>query len=265
MPGDAKRSDLGLSGTPGQPGPARGDTALIKDTQLANGTARPDAALAGSVHDLRNMLTIVLASLEQLRRQSLDARGQQQLERAEWSARQAGQLARELLASARDEAASAAAAIVDLNEAVRAFAATLGGNVDGDARLAVELAEESLPVRLDRSELERVLLNLVRNATDAMTDGGQIMIRTVGHRVDGLGGHLTVEVAVSDTGTGMAPEVVRHATEAFYTTKGPGHGSGLGLWVARRFAEDAGGKIAIETAPGQGTTVSLILPRAEAG
>jgi signal transduction histidine kinase len=81
--------------------------------------------------------------------------------------------------------------------------------------------------------------------------------------MDGLGERPTVEVAVSDTGAGMTPEAARHATEAFFTTKGPGRGTGLGLWMARRCAEAAGGKVEIETAPGQGTTVRLVLPRAE--
>jgi signal transduction histidine kinase len=214
---------------------------------------------AGTVHDLCNALTVVLGSLEQLRRQPLDARGRQQLDRAEWGARHAGRLARALLAP--DEAAEAA--VVDLNETVRAFAATLGQGLGDGARFAVEAASGPLPVRLDRAELDRALLNLVRNATDA-TAGGQVVIRTAGHRADGLGGLPTVEVAVSDTGRGMAPGTVRHATEAF-TTKGREHGTGLGLWTVRRFAEDAGGKVEIETEPGRGTTVRIVLPRAEAG
>lgn len=75
------------------------------------------------------------------------------------------------------------------------------------------------------------------------------------HAVDGLGNQPTVEVAVFDTELGMAPEAVRRATEAFYTTKQREGGTGLGLWMVRHFAEQAGGKVEIETAPGQRTTV----------
>ena len=149
---------------------------------------------------------------------------------------------------------------MDLNEAVRAFATTMGQGADGSPQLAVELVSGSLPARFDRGELERALLNLVRNAADAIAGGGGVTIRTAGHRLHGLGNQPTVEVAVSDTGVGMTPEAVRHATDAYFTTKGPEYGTRLGLWMVRRFVEGAGGKI--ETAPGQGTTVRLTLPRA---
>ena len=255
MATDPARDDVpGVSGRPGAASP--------------DAEATPTgAAAAGVIHDLRNALTVVLGGLEQLRRQPLDARGREQLARAEWGARHAARLARALLASGRGEDAGtgADAELVDLNEAVRAFAVAMGQDAAGGVRLAVELAPGTLPARLGRGELERALLNLVRNAQDATANGGQVVIRTAGHRMDGLGEQPTVEVAVSDTGAGMAPEAARHATEAFYTTKGPGRGTGLGLWTVRRFAEDAGGTVEIETAPGQGTTVRIVLPRAATG
>ena len=149
---------------------------------------------------------------------------------------------------------------VDLNAAVDRFVAVIGQQVNGHVQLAAELAPGPLPVRLDPALLELVLLNLVRNAADAMPDGGTVVIRTRRPRLDGLGDQLATEVSVSDSGTGMAPAVTERAAEAFFTTKPRGKGTGLGLWITHRFASACGGKITIETAQGRGTTVRLALP-----
>ena len=155
---------------------------------------------------------------------------------------------------------------MDLNAAVGAFAEIAGEAMRDGVELVVEAQPGTLPVRLDPVQLDLALLNLVRNAVDAIPGAGQVVIRTAGHRMDGLGPMIpAVEVAVSDTGTGMAPETVQHAPDAYFTTKEPDRGSGLGLWMVHRFAIEVGGKVEIETALGQGTTVRLVLPRAEAG
>ena len=219
---------------------------------------------AGMAHELNNLLTIVLASLEQMRRQPLDERGQQQLARAQWGARQAGRLTRQMLSSGRRE--SEDDPVVDLNETVGTFARTMGRGAMGQGadvatRLVVETASGALPARLDAAQLELALLNLVRNAADATPGGDPVTIRTARHAMDGLGDQPTIEVSVSDTGTGMAPETVQRATAAFFTTKGRGRGTGLGLWMVQRFAEESGGKVEIETAMGRGTTVRIVLPR----
>ena len=215
---------------------------------------------AGFAHELANLVMVVSGSLEQLRRQPLDKQGQRQLARAEWGAWQAVQLTRQVLSQAQGGDGGAEAEAVDLNAAVGGFADAIGQQVDGRVRLAAELAPGRLPVRLDPALLELVLLNLVRNAADAMPDGGTVTIRTCGPRLDGLGDQLATEVLVSDTGTGMPPAVVERAAEAFFTTKPRGKGTGLGLWMAHRFASTCDGKVKIETAPGQGTTVRLALP-----
>lgn len=220
-----------------------------------SGTLSADAA-----HELANLMTIVSSSLEQLRRQPLNEQGQRQLARAEWGSRQAARLTRQVLFPAQD--GDGTAAVVDLNAAVGGFAAVMGAHVSQGVQLAAELAPGRLPVRLDAGVLELVLLNLVRNAADAMPDGGKVVLRTKGPRLDGLGNQLATEVTVSDNGTGMPPAVAQHATEAFFTTKPHGKGTGLGLWMAHRFASTCSGKISIETAAGQGTTVRLALPYA---
>jgi signal transduction histidine kinase len=216
---------------------------------------------AGIAHEFNNLLTVVLGSLEQLRRQPLDERGQKQLDRAEWGVRQAGRLSRQVLSFARPP--SSGARIVDLNEVLGAFNKLLGHAVGDGASLVLQLAPQPLPVRLDAGQLELAVLNLVRNAADAMPAPGPIIVRTAGQQVDSFGGQPTVEVSVSDTGTGMPPEVLERATNAFFTTKQPGRGTGLGLWMVKRFVAAYGGKMDIQTAVGQGTTVRLVFLHAD--
>jgi signal transduction histidine kinase len=219
------------------------------------------ALAAGIAHEFNNLLTVVLGSLEQLRRQPLDERGQKQLDRAEWGVQQAGRLSRQVLSFARPQGGAARA--VDLNEVLGAFDALLGHAAGDGASLALRLAPQPLPARLDPGQLELAVLNLVRNAADATPAGGSITVRTAGHPVGGPGGQPTVEVSVSDTGTGMAPEVLGRAATAFFTTKEPGRGTGLGLWMVKRFVAAWDGRMDIQTAVGQGTTVRLVFPRAD--
>ena len=235
------------------PDGASSNLGYLAATELIGQPVAADAA-----HELANLMTVVLGSLEQLRSQPLDSHGRQQLERAEWGARQAARLTRQVLSRAqgRDEKPG----VTDLNEVVGGFAAMLGRRLEGGAPVAVELASAWLPVRLDAGLLELVLLNLVRNAADAMPSGGEVIIRTQGPRLDGTGDQLTVEVSVSDSGTGMSPAVARRATEAFFTTKAHGRGTGLGLWMAERFAHACNGRVAITTEEGRGTVVRLVFP-----
>lgn len=217
------------------------------------------AIAAEVVHEFRNLLTIVASSLEQLRRQPLDPRAQELLRRADWGTTQATRLTGQVLSFARAD--YQVLELVDLNEVVRRFECTVA-QVAGEAvQLATELDAQPLPARLDVSQLELALLNLVRNAVDAMGEGGRVVVRTSRRASDGAAVEPWVEVSVADSGPGMPPDVVQHAGEAFFTTKRPGRGTGLGLWIVRRFVESCGGKVLIETASGQGTKIRLLLPR----
>ncbi|MFC7739225.1 ATP-binding protein [Roseomonas sp. GCM10028921] len=138
-------------------------------------------------------------------------------------------------------------------------------------------AEEGLPdLLLDRGELETVLINLATNARDAMPGGGEFTLSAREEVVDGGEGKRSnpprtltpgryVRLSARDTGAGMDAETLARAAEPFFTTKAPGEGTGLGLAMARDFAEDAGGAFSIESNPGQGTTVTLWLPAAASG
>lgn len=222
----------------------------------------PDTMTAGLVHDLNNLLTIIGGSLEQLQRQALDERGQRQLERAKWAAQQAGRLTQQVLSFARPE--SRQKQIVDLNDIVREFDRMLGQTVPDRICLVLELAPRPLPVRLDSGQLELALLNLTRNAVHAMSGDGRIIIRTSGEQFpDRSSCRHTAEVSICDTGSGMPPEIALHAIEPFFTTKKYGEGSGLGLWMVQHFVAVEGGKLEIDTAEGQGTTIRLIFPLSE--
>ena len=196
----------------------------------------------------------MLGSLGQLGRGPLDEHRRHYLTRAEWATEQAGRLAQEVLSSGNVEPTDTK--IIDLNEAIAAFAEALGQLPDraggGQTDFSIELAPGRLPVACNRIRLEAVLLNLLRNGADATAGGGSVTIRTSGHSRGKLGDPRVVTLAVSDTGIGMPSEVAQHATDAFFSTKGPTRGAGLGLWMVERFAADHGGKVEIETAPGRG-------------
>jgi CheY-like chemotaxis protein len=142
------------------------------------------------------------------------------------------------------------------------LARTLGPMV----RLHVRNAAPGAAVLSDPTQLEMAVLNLAINARDAMPDGGDLTIslspRTLLNDPE-LGSGDYVELAVSDTGAGMPPEVAARAVDPFFTTKGVGKGTGLGLSQVYGIARQAGGTVRIETSPGAGTTVRVLLPRTE--
>jgi signal transduction histidine kinase len=208
-------------------------------------------------HDLNELLTIALGSLEQLRRQSLDERGQRQLERAEWSVRQVGWLTKEVLSSGSHAVQDSQ--IADLNELVSEFQHMAEQAAGAGIAVAIKTTHEPLPARLDGEQLKLALLHLVRNAGQATAGKGWVTIRTAGHVVDGLGGQPTVEVSVSDTGPGTSSETSERTTAGPSTINRSDRGTDL--LMVQRFVVAAGGKIETETTAGRGTTVRLVFPR----
>ncbi len=148
-----------------------------------------------------------------------------------------------------------------MNSLVTEFSRMADQTVPEEVSLVLDLAPEPLPVRLDPGQLERALLNLVCNAAHAMPGSGRIVIRTSAAWTDGPDRQRMAEVSVSDTGTGMPPEIAQFATNPFVTTKAPGEGTGLGLWMVQCFMTMAGGRLKIDTTEGRGTTIRLIFPR----
>lgn len=181
-------------------------------------------------------------------------------------ARRAAALTRQLLIFSRrtvvqPEVLDLNAVVGDLEEMLRR---TIGENVD---HLQTVFAEDLPLIKADRGQIDQVVMNLALNARDAMPGGGRLDIETARLEIDehtaklrGIEPGTYVRLTVSDTGTGMDPEVVDRAFEPFFTTKGKGEGTGLGLATVYGIAHQAGGDVSIDSEPGRGTTIRVDLP-----
>jgi signal transduction histidine kinase len=145
---------------------------------------------------------------------------------------------------------------VDINALVAGMTDLLEYSLGSAIALQRTLEPALPPVRIDPGQLEDALMNLAINARDAMQGQGRIDFTTT-RLEDG-----TIEIAVSDTGCGMSPELAERVFEPFFTTKPAGKGSGLGLSMVYGFVRQSGGSIAIDSAPGQGTRIRIRLPAA---
>ncbi len=213
--------------------------------------------LAGGVaHDFNNILQAMLSNIALLQ---LDLRGSgaaaEPLKELDQLVRRAASLTQQLLLFSRRQ--PAARVLLDLKDAVRGVATLLRRVVRENVAITSELADSPLPVLADRGQLEQVLLNLAINASDAMPGGGTITLRAGAH-----GDH--VFLSLSDTGHGITDEVRAHLFEPFFTTKAPGKGTGLGLSVVHGIVTAHGGRTEVTSAPGEGATFVVWLPRAEA-
>ena len=235
--------------------------ALRRQTQRMESMS---ALASGVAHEFNNLLTVVLSSLERAATHAVDEDQRRYLERADWGAKRAGQLAGELLSLARRRANEERT--MDLNRAIRDFEGTLAQILPQSVQLNLELAPLPILVHLDFGQLELVLLNLVRNAADAMPSGGQVCLATrvlpAAEAASTLNRRDVVELIVTDTGQGMPPDVVERATELFFTTKAAGKGTGLGLFLALEFVDKSGGRLTIDSQVGQGTRMRLAFPQA---
>ena len=211
---------------------------------------------SGVAHEFNNLMTVVLGSLSQLERgMAEDSRERQRLDRAKWAAGQAGRLTQQMLSFARRQFHDNQP--VDLNTLLDGFDGIMRQMAGPKVRLTLDLAPGPLVVELDSGQMEMALLNLVRNASDAMPDGGALVIQTGRAGTDGT---AMASVAVRDEGTGMSPEVRQRALEPFFTTKPQGAGTGLGLSMVNGFAAQSGGTMGIDSEAGRGTTVTLRFP-----
>ncbi|MDA9494425.1 MHYT domain-containing protein [Bradyrhizobium sp. CCBAU 11361] len=217
----------------------------------------------GVAHDFNNLLAAVLGSLELLKKRlpTGDPKVQRLVENAMQGAARGASLTQRMLAFARKQHLKPA--VVDVGELVRGMASLL----KFEAGIAVETRfPMHLPkVKVDANQLELAILNLAVNARDAMPDGGLITISA--HEEQGEGGPSSsgyVVLSVSDTGCGMSEEILKHAQEPFFTTKGVGKGTGLGLSMVHGLAEQSGGRLVLKSRPGEGTTADIWLPIAEA-
>jgi len=248
----------------------------VETEQMARQAQRMDALgqlTGGIAHDMNNLLQVISANLEQLTvRLPTDGGLRMRLEAAMTGVARGANLTRHLLAFARRQ--PLATEVIEPGELIRGTAdllrRTLGETYE--VRLALDERESLWAIRTDPQQLENAVLNLALNARDAMPDGGRLVI-IVTNRVldDEYAAHHAevtpgqyVMIAVADTGQGMSPEQIARAAEPFYTTKGGGRGTGLGLSMVYGLVRQSGGHFRIDSAPGEGTTVRLFIPRTHA-
>jgi PAS domain S-box-containing protein len=224
----------------------------------------------GIAHDFNNMLTVVGGSLELLARRTPadDERSHRYIESAVEGVRRAKTLTQRLLAFSRQQPLKPEA--VDLNKLVSGMSDLLRHSLGTSIRLETALAGGLWRTHVDPNQLENVILNLAVNGRDAMPDdGGRLTIETQNAHLDtryaaahtGVPEGQYVLVAVTDTGSGMPPDVMAKAFDPFFTTKEVGKGTGLGLSQVYGFVKQSGGHVKIYSEPGQGTTVKVYLPR----
>ena len=248
-------------------------TAQVQAEQVLRRVQRLEAMgqLTGGVaHDFNNLLMVMSGNLQLLVRRTSDevllrfARGAME---ALW---RGADITKRLLAFGREQPlepvpVDLSALLPDLADNV--LSRTLGGSV----RLETRIEPGLWPALADRGELQAALLNLAINARDAMPNGGKLTISAKNARSDTLPEKIRgsapsdyVAVSVSDTGVGMTEDVIARAFEPFFTTKEVGRGSGLGLSQVYGFAQQSGGAVAISSQQGEGTKVTMWLPRAAA-
>ncbi|CAO3436230.1 ATP-binding protein [Azospirillum doebereinerae] len=216
----------------------------------------------GVAHDFNNLLMVISGGLEMLDRQTDPARRRRIMDGMQQATQRGAGLTRQLLTFSRRQ--SLKPETVDLKRQIGAMRELLHRSLRGDVDVNLAFDEDLWPIDVDPGELELAVLNLAVNARDAMPHGGTITVtaRNVADQ-DGFA-RGCVRLAVSDTGTGMTPEVRDRVFEPFFTTKDVGKGSGLGLAQVHGFASQSGGRVSIESGLGQGTSVILLLPRSSA-
>jgi PAS domain S-box-containing protein len=222
----------------------------------------------GLAHDFNNLLAIITGNLQLLEEnRDLDHESRELIADALWSAERGAQLTHRLLAFARRQRLNPK--VTDLNKVVGEMTDLLRRTMGERIEIKEHLTPQPWLTMIDRGQLESTLLNLVVNARDAMLSGGVLTIITANERLPAVQSARDgdpapgdyVMLAVSDTGTGMPPEVLERIFEPFFTTKRLGEGSGLGLSMVYGFVRQSGGSIAVDSTLGKGTTVRIYLPR----
>jgi PAS domain S-box-containing protein len=223
----------------------------------------------GVAHDFNNLLMVVTGHIRTLKNAVAgDAKAARAAEAIELAAQRGETLTRQLLTFARRQTMNPT--VIHVSERIEAFRAVLASSLGASAQLVMTIGPEVWPVKVDPSELELSLVNLVLNARDAMPGGGVVALTA--ENVTLARGDIKADIEgdfvalrVTDTGTGIAPDVLERVFDPFFTTKQVDKGSGLGLSQVHGFAHQSGGTVTIESTLGKETTVTLYLPRGRAG
>jgi PAS domain S-box-containing protein len=228
--------------------------------------------LAGGVaHDFNNLLTVILGYCELLLA-DLDPDDPRQSDIAEIqkAGDSAAGLTRQLLAFSRKQIIEPT--VLDLNVVVAGMREMLGRVIREDVKLRLGLRHDLAFVKADRGQVEQIVMNLAVNARDAMPKGGTLTIQTANVELDEhyAAAHRAVKpghyvaLTLTDTGTGITPEVLAHLFEPFFTTKEPGKGTGLGLPTVEGIVTRSGGSVNVQSEVGRGTSFTVYFPIADA-
>ncbi|MCC2611810.1 hybrid sensor histidine kinase/response regulator [Neorhizobium petrolearium] len=223
----------------------------------------------GLAHDFNNLLTVIGGNLEMIENKLSDEKLLALLHEAQDAAEDGAKLTGQLLAFGRRQPLNPK--LVDVGQLVTGFSDLLRRSLGETIEFRTVVTGASNEALVDASQLQNALLNLALNARDAMPRGGKLTIDISRVKLDvdyaQMYPHMRtgdyVLISVTDTGTGMTPEVKEKAFEPFFTTKGVGSGTGLGLSMVYGFAKQSGGNIQLYSEPGQGTSVRLFLPAAQ--
>lgn len=214
----------------------------------------------GIAHDFNNLLTVIQGSADILSREEVaDDRRRRFAKAIVQAAENAAVLTSQLLAFARRQPLKPE--LVDLCELVAGMTDLLDRTMGERIRIETQLDRTTPCVTVDRAQLQSAILNVASNARDAMPDGGTLQIHV--SQVESGAGECMATIAITDTGTGMDPDVAARIFEPFFTTKKTGKGTGLGLSQVYGFATQSGGDVIADSRPGQGTTITILLPCSE--
>ena len=220
----------------------------------------------GVAHDFNNLLTVLLGNIDLMQAHPAATIFTGRLTTMRAAAERGARLVSQLLAFARRQPLKAKA--VDLSQLVRGMRPLLESAIGSQITIETLLYPDVPMALVDQTQIELVILNLAINARDAMPGGGTLRLEVARTEIgtailpDAPPPGIYVRLRVTDTGTGMQPDVAARAFDPYFTTKPPGAGSGLGLSQVYGVAHQSGGTAQIETAPGQGTTVEVLLPQA---
>jgi signal transduction histidine kinase/CheY-like chemotaxis protein len=244
------------------------EAALVTQLQQSQKMEAIGSLAGGVAHDFNNILTAILGYTEMvLARLKPGDAIREDLDAVHKAGEKAASLTRQLLAFSRRQLMQPK--VLDLNSIVRELDKMLRRLIGEDVELSTHLAPDLGCVKVDPSQIEQVIMNLVVNARDAMPKGGKLRIATANAEWDPTRGSVLPEperkpfvmLSVSDDGCGIARELVDHIFEPFFTTKTKGNGTGLGLATVYGIVKQSGGDITVHSELGRGTTFKIYLPR----
>ena len=218
----------------------------------------------GIAHDFNNMLSVVIGNLDLLQRTIKgNPKAEPRVRMAMEGAQRCADLTHRLLAFSRRQPLQVS--IIDVGALMPGLLELMRRTLGERINVSLQVEENIYPIEVDRAQLEAALLNLAVNARDAMPEGGDLSI-TIGtqtldeSKIERPGDFVVI--SVRDTGVGMPPEVLQRVFEPFFTTKESGKGTGLGLSMVYGFVQQSHGYVEIDSAPNEGTTIRIFLPRA---